>query len=149
MDTPAAYGLTMLVRTPTPTPTPLTQHEFFQQATHRCLGVSPHLLASSGINHTPAHWRENYEFLGETSSFAMPARTEYYVQVRDLNASAPREAYGKFCFTARGATPEACLADLLAQLRELEARAYEADPTRAGEQHSEMYQDLAAYDYAA
>jgi len=105
------YAVTMLVTPPT---APLTQDAFFQEATVRCWAAGVQYTASSGISHTPAYLHEDWPH-----AYDMPARTEYYVQVRDLRTG----GYGSDCFTARGTTAEACLTELARQLRALGAAA--------------------------
>jgi hypothetical protein len=123
-----------------PAPASLTEEQFRQQALTQTWAVGAHYLVDTIVAKRAAH---------PSQAASAPALDTYTAQVWDLSQSSSAKRLGHFCFSAEAETPEACLLALAAKLRELEAAAYDADPTRRGEQMSDMYQELGAYDYAA
>lgn len=117
----------------------LTEEQFRQQALSLAWAVGTQYLVDTIVAKRAAHPSQECPF----------ALNTYTAQVWDLSQSSPFKRMGKFCFSAEAETAEACLLMLAAKLRELEAAAYDADPTRAGEQLCEMHKELGAYDYAA
>jgi len=124
----------------TPPATSLTYEQFSEQARAQVLAYGSQYLTDTLTSHRPAHTRGTVE---------VQALTTYTAQVWDLAQATSTKTLGQFCFSAEAETPAACLLVLAAKLRDHEQVTYEADPTRLGEQLCEMYQELAAYDYAA
>lgn len=112
----------------------ITHEEFLLRA--EAQAAAQHLLALPTIEYTPAR-------------AGSAARTSFYVQVWDTRLAFDAGELGSCCFSVREASAAECLSKLAEKLREHEERAYEADPSRQGEQLCDMYQELDAYGLAA
>jgi hypothetical protein len=130
-DTPN-YRVVLVAEAPSAS---LTESQFRTQALARVWAASTNYLADTSVAHRPAHSRQGVE---------VAAITNYTVQVWDLALSSKAKLLGKFLLVAEAETPEACLTELQSKLAELEAEAYDADPSRFTNAQIESFQQLEA-----